>query len=154
MWCWSYRFWLTSIISGCSKSKINCMFYLQVFLNSCNILLIPAKYIYYAPKFEENDRAYWFRVVRVCMRLCMRPRSSRTVHARVLKFHVWIPHGKIADTYIFLFLSTQSPFLELRPFEKIRMKSDACRMKSDACHIYEPCMLGFWNFIYGFLMEK
>ena len=19
---------------------------------------------------------------------------------------------------------------------------------------YEPCMLGFWNFIYGFLMEK
>ena len=24
-----------------------------------------------------------------------------TVHARVLKFHIWIPHGKIADPYIF-----------------------------------------------------
>ena len=24
----------------------------------------------------------------------------RTVHARVLKFHTWIPHGKIADPYI------------------------------------------------------
>ena len=25
-----------------------------------------------------------------------------TVHARVLKFHIWIPHGKIADTHFFL----------------------------------------------------
>ena len=25
-----------------------------------------------------------------------------TVHARVLKFHIWIPHGKIADLYFFL----------------------------------------------------
>ena len=25
----------------------------------------------------------------------------RTVHARVLKFHVWIPHGNIADLYFF-----------------------------------------------------
>ena len=24
------------------------------------------------------------------------------VHARVLKFHIWIPHEKIADTYLFL----------------------------------------------------
>ena len=44
-----------------------------------------------------------------------------TVHARVLKFHIWIPDGKIADT--FFFLSELSPFLELCPFEKIRMKS-------------------------------
>ena len=28
-------------------------------------------------------------------------RSSRTVHARVLKFHIWIPHRKIADTRYF-----------------------------------------------------
>ena len=28
--------------------------------------------------------------------------SSRTVYARVLKFHIWIPHGKIADLYFFL----------------------------------------------------
>ena len=71
---------------------------------------------YYAPNFEEVDGAYWFRVVRpsVC--------SSRTMHARVLKCHIWIPHGKIADPYFF-FLSVLSPFLELCPFEKIRMKS-------------------------------
>ena len=23
------------------------------------------------------------------------------MHARVLKFHIWIPHGKIADLYFF-----------------------------------------------------
>ena len=28
----------------------------------------------------------------LCVRLCVR--SSKTVHARVLKFHIWIPHGK------------------------------------------------------------
>ena len=54
-------------------------------------------------------------------------RSSKTVHARVLKFHIWIPHGKIADIRFF-FLSELSPFLELCPFEKIRMKSDACHI--------------------------
>ena len=41
-------------------------------------------------------------------------------------FHIWIPHGKIADT--FFFLSELSPFLELCPFENIRMKSDACHI--------------------------
>ena len=46
----------------------------------------------------------------------------RTVHARVLKFHIWIPHGKIADPYYFSCLSYPS-FLELCPFKKIRMKS-------------------------------
>ena len=56
---------------------------------------------------------------------CPSVRSSRTVHARVLKFHIWIPHGKIADAHFF-FLSKLSPFLELCPFEKIRMKYDAC----------------------------
>ena len=27
-----------------------------------------------------------------------------TVHARVLKFYIWIPHGKVADSYFFLVL--------------------------------------------------
>ena len=38
------------------------------------------------------------------------------MHARVLKFHIWIAHGKIADPYFFL--SELSLFLELCPFEK------------------------------------
>ena len=63
---------------------------------------------------------------------CVRPSvrasvRSRTVHARVLKFHIWIPHGKIFDIRFF-FLSELSPFLELCPFEKIRTKSDACHI--------------------------
>ena len=49
--------------------------------------------------FEEVDGAYWFRVVHLSIR------SSRTVHARVLKFHIWIPHGKIANTHFFSCLS-------------------------------------------------
>ena len=57
-------------------------------------------------------------------------RLSKTVHAKVLKFH-----GKIVDRHFF-FLSELSPFLELCPFENIRMKSPAC-------HILQPCMLGF-----------
>ena len=58
---------------------------------------------------------------------CASVHSSRTVHARVLKFHIWIPHGKIADTHYFSCLEL-SPFLELCSFEKIRMKSDACHI--------------------------
>ena len=61
--------------------------------------------------------------------LCVRPCicSTKTVHARVLKFHIWIPHGKIVDA-CFFFLSELSPFQVLCPFEKIRMKSDACHI--------------------------
>ena len=44
------------------------------------------------------------------------------MHARALKFHVWIPHEKIAETYFF-FLSGLCPFPELWPFEKIWMES-------------------------------
>ena len=65
---------------------------------------------YYVPNFKQIDGAYWFRVVRASIR------SSKTVHARVLKFHIWIPHGKIFDARFF-FLSELSPFLELCPFE-------------------------------------
>ena len=53
--------------------------------------------------------------------------GSRTVHARVLKFQIWIPHGKIFDAHFF-FLSELSPFLELCPFEIIRTKSDVCHI--------------------------
>ena len=51
---------------------------------------------FYAPNFEEVAGAYWFRVVCPCVRLW------KTVHARVLKFHIWIPHRKIAEPYLCL----------------------------------------------------
>ena len=41
----------------------------------------------------------------------------RTLHIRVLKFDIWVPHEKIADPYFF-FLSGIFVFLELCPFEK------------------------------------
>ena len=44
------------------------------------------------------------------------------MNATVLKFHIWIPHEKIADTYFF-FLTGLCPFSELWPFEKIWMQS-------------------------------
>ena len=54
--------------------------------------------------FEEVDGAYWFRVVCACMRasVCPSVHQEPCMHARVLKFHIWIPHGKIVDTHFFL----------------------------------------------------
>ena len=54
-------------------------------------------------------------------------RSSKTVHARVLKFHIWIPHGKIADTRFFS-CPSYLPFWSYAPLKKIRMKTDACHI--------------------------
>ena len=39
------------------------------------------------------------------------------MHIRVLKFHVWIPHEKIADTYFFP-LQDYAPFLSYGPLKK------------------------------------
>ena len=39
------------------------------------------------------------------------------MHARVLKFHVWIPHEKIADTYFFSH-QDYAPFLSYGPLKK------------------------------------
>ena len=46
--------------------------------------------------------------------VCASIRLSRTMHSRVLKFHIWIPHGKIADTQ-FCFLSDLSPLSGVMP---------------------------------------
>ena len=78
---------------------------------------------FYAPSFEEVD-AYWFWVVLPSVHPSVR---SRTAHARVLKFNIWIPH--IENIWCtFFFLSEVSPFLELCPFQKIWMKSDVCHI--------------------------
>ena len=97
---------------------------------------------YYAANFEEVDGTYWFRVVRASVR-------SRTMHSRVLKFHIWIPHGKIFDTlffFFFFFCPSYLPFWSYAPLKN----SERNLMHAIS---YEPCMLGFRNFIYGFIME-
>ena len=53
--------------------------------------------------------------VRVYVRPCIH--SSKNVHATVLKFHIWIPHGKIADLY-FYFLVQVIPLSGVMPVEK------------------------------------
>ena len=76
---------------------------------------------HYAPTFKEVDGAYWFRVVRP------------SVHKEPCLLGFWnFIYGFLMEnrchTFFFFFLSELSAFLELCPFEKIRMKSDACHI--------------------------
>ena len=116
---------------------------------------------FYAPNFKEVDGAYWFQVV--CASVCPSVRS-RTVHARVLKFHIWIPDGKIFDTHFFS-CPSYLPFWSYAPLNKIWMKSVACHilwtlharvLKLHICiphgKIADPyffsclCYLSFWSY--------
>ena len=42
------------------------------------------------------------------------------MHAKILKFYIWIPHEKIAGQYLF-FLSELCHILELCPFKEIEL---------------------------------
>ena len=54
----------------------------------------------------------------MCVCMCVTPFYAYcnflTMQARVLKFHIWIPHGKIAGMYFFFF-SKLCCYLELIP---------------------------------------
>ena len=124
----------------------------------------------YAPNFEEADGAYWL-CVHASVRLSVR--SSRTVHSRFLKFHIWISHGKIAYTRLlfvcllcFFFCPRYLLFwTPVMPVWKIRMKSDACHILrivyarglkfhiwsshgkvADQCVLSWPSYLPFWSY--------
>ena len=64
----------------------------------------------YMPPTLKKWGTYWFWLVRVCVCLyvCMGHGDI------VLKLHVWIPHGKIADTY-FWFSLNYLPLLNYGP---------------------------------------
>ena len=66
---------------------------------------------------------YWFRLVR--MYVCTYVR----IHVRdiVLKLHVWIPHGKIADAY-FWFSLNYLPLSNYGPLTNKGMKFCKCRI--------------------------
>ena len=61
--------------------------------------------IYFSPLFMpptlKKWGAYCFRLVRVCVRLFVRPSVQKNVKGRDLKFHIWIPRPKIAYPYFF-----------------------------------------------------
>ena len=84
----------------------------------------------------------------ICFGLCVCVRPFKNQHARVLKFHMWLPHGQIFDTRFFFFFVRVISFSEVIPLWK---KSEWNLMHAIS---YKLCMLGFWNFKYEFLMEK
>ena len=75
----------------CMKAarQLNVLRRLSKFLSEDTRLLI------FMPPTLKKWGTYWFRLVRmyVCMYVCIHVRDI------VLKLHVWIPHGKIADAY-------------------------------------------------------
>ena len=71
----------------------------------------------YAPKKLTGHIGFRLSVC-TCVRACILP--------CMLEFHIWIPHGKIAD--ILFFLVRVVSLSGVMPFEKIRMKSDACHI--------------------------
>ena len=78
-------------------------------------VMAPCKFWhFYAPNFEKVGGAYCFSV---CLSVTFYVSCNfGTVHARVLKFHIWIPHCKIVD--LFFSFPCCAPFWSYAPFNK------------------------------------
>ena len=74
---------------------------------------------FFMPPTLKKWGTYWFRLVR--MYVCIHVRDI------VLKLHVWIPHGKIADAY-FWFSLNYLPLLNYGPLTNKGMKFCKCRI--------------------------
>ena len=100
--------------------------YVKCILRSYVKCILATPHVY-APNFEKVGGAYWFRLVRmyvrtyVCMYVCIHVRDI------VLKLHVWIPHGKIADAYFWFSLN----YLPMSNYGPLTNKG----MKFCKCHI-------------------
>ena len=87
----------------------------------------------YAPNFEKVGdilvSACPYVCVCACVRACVRLCVCVCVCVRdiVLKLHVWIPHGKIADTY-FWFSLNYLPLSNYGPLTNKGMKFCKCRI--------------------------
>ena len=68
---------------------------------------------FYAPNFEKVGSILVSACAFVRLFVCpfVLPSVQNRIQARVLKFHIWIPHQKIAYPYFF-FLSELSPLAE------------------------------------------
>ena len=86
------------------------------------------KTAFYAPNFEKVGGHIGFGLS-VCMYVGMYVRTYVCIHVRdiVLKLHVWIPHGKIVDTYFWFSLN----YLPLSNYGPLTNKG----MKFCKCHI-------------------
>ena len=81
-----------------------------------------ANFIFMPPTLKKWG-IYWFQLVRVCVCMCVCMGHGDIV----LKLHVWIPHGKIADTY-FWFSLNYLPLLNYDPLTNKGMKFCKCRI--------------------------
>ena len=117
--------WIMAFITLDKTSKISLVqgsLFIMLCLGSIELDLVVNEPCYKGIFMPQLRRSWRSILVLGCV--SVHP-FARTVHARILKFHMWIPYGEIADT---LFLSELSPFLELCRFEEIRIKSDACHI--------------------------
>ena len=82
-------------------------------------------FVFYAPNFEKVGDILVLACPYVCMYVCTYVR----IHVRdiVLKLHVWIPHGKIADVY-FWFSLNYLPLSNYGPLTNKGMKFCKCRI--------------------------
>ena len=112
--------------------------------NLMNRLVAMSRWPDYAPSFEWN----WWGIL-FCLHLSIRlfVRSSsvfcachiiRTLHARVLKFYIWVPNEKIVDTY---FVSCLACLFKVMPLWK---KSELNLVSKISWKVFK---LGSWNSI-------
>ena len=95
------------------------MFLYIIIKSPCNVY--PLTPHFYAPNFEKVGDI----LVSACPYVCTYVR----IHVRdiVLKLHVWIPHGKIADAY-FWFSLNYLPLSNYGPLTNKGMKFCKCRI--------------------------
>ena len=93
----------------------------QKYKSSVNLVIMP-------PTLKKWGGHIGFGLS-VCMYVCMYVRMYVCIHVRdiVLKLHVWIPHGKIADAYFWFSLN----YLPLSNYGPLTNKG----MKFCKCHI-------------------
>ena len=121
--------------------------------NLMNRLVVMSRWPDYAPSFEWN----WWGIL-FCLHLSIRlfVRSSsffcachilRTLHARVLKFYIWVSNEKIADPY---FVSCLACLFKVMPLWK---KSELNLVSKISWKVFK---LGSWNSIQwvGMLVSK
>ena len=116
-WCY-FRvllYWNSKMQDGHQIARCHLEGYLENILCLTYFHRICKIYLFMSPTLKKWG-AYWFRLVRPCVRASVRPcvRPFKKNQARVLKFHIWIPGQNIA--YPYFFLSKLSPLAELCPF--------------------------------------
>ena len=86
---------------------------------NCTWMTILVCYFLIMPSTLKKWGTYWFWLVRMCV--CIHVRDI------VLKLHVWIPHGEIADAYLWFSLN-YLPLSIYGPLTNKGMKFCKCRI--------------------------